>query len=70
METRVCLKNLVHNCSSLLTATVVNTKTRQVENKILDHDKHITTQECNKLTAEDFFARLKQDNLVSKTEFK
>ena len=34
------------------------------------HDKDITTPEFNKLTAENFAARLKQANLVTKTDFK
>ena len=38
--------------------------------KILDHDhsKCITTQEFNKLTAENFTARLKQANIVAKVD--
>ena len=52
-----------------MTTTVLNTKINEVENKIPDHAKYITTQEFNKLTAERFTARLKQTNLVSKTDF-
>ena len=37
--------------------------------KIPDHAKYITTPEFNKLTAENFTARLKQVNLVNKTDF-
>ena len=33
------------------------------------HDKYITTQEFNKLTSESFAARLKEANLVTKTDF-
>ena len=33
------------------------------------NDKHITTPEFNKLTAENFAARLAQANLVAKTDF-
>ena len=33
------------------------------------NDKHITTPEFNKLTAENFAARLAQANLVTKTGF-
>ena len=32
-------------------------------------NKYVTTQDCNKLAAESFTARLKQANLVSKTNF-
>ena len=49
--------------------TVLFTKISEVENKIPDHAKYITTQEFNKLTAENFAVRLKQANLVSKTDF-
>ena len=33
------------------------------------HDKYITTPEFNKLTTENFAARLAQANLVTKTDF-
>ena len=38
-------------------------------NKIPDYAKYINTQEFNKLTVENFKERLKQANLVSKTDF-
>ena len=38
--------------SGLVTATVLNTKISEVENKVPNHDKYITTPECNKLTEE------------------
>ena len=44
-----------------------NTKISEIENKITsdhDHDKHITTQEFNKLTSENITAGLKQANLT------
>ena len=47
----------------------MNTKISEVENKIPDHAKYITTREFNKLTAENFAARLKQANLVTKSDF-
>ena len=43
----------------LVTATVLNTKSREVENKIPNNSKYITAQEFNKLTSEHFEARLK-----------
>ena len=52
-----------------MTATVLNTKISEVESKIADNSKAITTQEFNRLTAESFAARLKQSNLVNKTGF-
>ena len=51
-----------------MTTTVVNTKIGEVENKIPDHTKYITTQKFKKLTAENFTARLRQAYLVSKTD--
>ena len=47
----------------------MNTKISEVENKVSDNSKYITTQEFNNLTAESFAARLKQTNLVIKTDF-
>ena len=55
--------------SDLVITTVLNTKISEVENKIPDNFKYITTQECNKLTAESFEARLNQGDLVKKTDF-
>ena len=47
----------------------MNTIISEVENKIPDHAKYITTQEFNKLNAESFAARVKQPDLVNKTDF-
>ena len=55
--------------SGLVTTTVLNTKISEVENKIPDNFKYIVTQEFNKLTAENFVARLKQADLVNKADF-
>ena len=46
-------------------------KINETENKITDynHKKYITTPEFNKLTAENFAARLTQASLVTKTDF-
>ena len=52
-----------------MTILVLNAKISGVENKILDHAKYITTQEFNKLTEKNFAVRLKQANLVNKTDF-
>ena len=62
-------ENKIPNTSNLVTTTVLNTKINEVENKISNHDKYITTPEFNKLTAGSFVARLKQANLVTKTDF-
>ena len=47
-----------------------NTKIREIEKKITDHDheKYITTPEFNKITAEKFAARLAQANLANKND--
>ena len=53
-----------------LKKTDYNTKISETEQKITDHnhDKYITTPEFNKLTAENFAARLTQVNLASKND--
>ena len=63
------VENKITNTSNLVTTTVLNTKINEAENKIPSHDKYITTPEFNKLTTESFQARLKQANLVTKTDF-
>ena len=52
-----------------MTTAVLNTKISEVQNKIPDNSKYIAVQEFNKLTAENFAARLKQAELVNKTDF-
>ena len=52
-----------------MTINVLNTKTSEVEKKIPNQDKYITAPEFNKLTAESYSLRLKQANLVTKTDF-
>ena len=51
--------------------TDYDTKIPHIEKKIADHnhDKYITTQEFNKLTTENFNARLAPANLITKTDF-
>ena len=51
-----------------LKKTNYNTKTNEIEKKIIDHDhnKYITTPEFNQLTTKDVVATLEQANLVSK----
>ena len=48
-----------------------DTKVSGLEKKITDHnhDKYIASPEFNKITAENFVARLAQANLISKTDF-
>ena len=61
----------IPNVSNLVQKNDYNTKISETENKVTtdhDHYKCITTQEFDKLTSENFFARLKQANLVSKSD--
>ena len=51
--------------TNLVTSTDLNTKIGEVDNKVPDRAKYITTQEFNKLTDENFAARLKQANLMN-----
>ena len=64
-------ENKIPDVSSLVKKTDYNTKISEVENKLTDHNRnnYITTPEFNKLTAENFAARLKLANLVRKTDF-
>ena len=52
-----------------MTTNVLATKICEVENKIPDHTKYITTQVFNNLTAEKLAAGLKQADLLNKTGF-
>ena len=56
------MKNKIPNITNFATTTALT----DLENKIPDHSKYITTPEFNKLTAEIFAARLAQANLASK----
>ena len=65
------MENKIPNVSSLVKKTDCDTKISELEKKITDHKhgKYITTPEFNKLTAENFAARLAQANLITKTDF-
>ena len=63
------VENNIPDASNFVTTTVLNTKFNENENKIPDNSKYITTQEFNKLTGKNFAARLKQADLVNKTNF-
>ena len=65
------VENEIPDVSNLAKKIYHNTKISEIENKITtdhDHDKYITSQEFNKLTSENFTARLKQANLASKSD--
>ena len=67
------VENEIPNDSNLVKKkTVYNAKISEIENKMTtdhDHDKYITTQEFNKLSAKNFTARLAEANLVSINDF-
>ena len=65
------VESKIPDVSSLVKKTGFDTKVGEIEKKLTDHnhDKYITTPEFNKLTAKNFAARLKQANLVTKTDF-
>ena len=63
------IRGVIPNISNLVKKKKdYNTKINEIEKKITDHDRYITTQEFNKLTAKNFAARLKQANLASKND--
>ena len=64
------IENKIPNVNTLIQKADYDTKIGEMEKK-LNHDhgnKYITTQEFNRLTAENFAARLKQANLATKFE--
>ena len=65
------MKKLIILVNKKLIKTDYKAKINEIENKITtdhDHDKYITTQEFNKLTSDNFNARLAQANLASKND--
>ena len=50
-----------------MTTTVLNIKICEAVKKNSDNSRYFTTQEFNKLTAENLAGRLKQADLISKT---
>ena len=65
------VENKIPGVSNLVKKTDYNRKITEIEKKIRDHnhDKYFTTPEFNKLTAENFVARLAQANLITKIDF-
>ena len=55
--------------SNLVTTSILNTKIREVENKVLNTNS-LMANTVLKLTAETFASRLKQANLERKTDFR
>ena len=64
------VENKIPNASGLVKKTDYNTKISEIYSKINNHnhDEYITNPEFNILTTENFQARLKQANLISKTD--
>ena len=66
--TLAAFENEIPNISNLVKRTDRSTKISEIENKIAtdhDQDRYIATQEFNKLTSENFSARLAQEILTS-----
>ena len=61
----------IPSITNLVKKTVYDTKVNKIEKKITDHkhDKYTTTPKFNKLTAENFAARLAQENLFTNRDF-
>ena len=64
------VENKIPNVSNLVTKTGYNTKISEIEKKVNHHNhyKYITTSEFNRLTTENFKARLAQANLITKAD--
>ena len=64
------IEDRIPNASNLVEKTDSNTNINEIEKKITDHDhdKYIITPEFDKLTWENFAARLAQANLTSKID--
>ena len=67
----IAVENKILDVSSLVKNTDYGTNFSEMENAVGDHnyDEYIITPEFSKLAAEAFDARLKQGNVVAKTEF-
>ena len=65
------VENKISNISNLVKITDYNARISEIEKRVTtdhDHNKYITTQESNKLTAAIFNARLAQANLASASD--
>ena len=63
------VNNKIRHTSSLRTTVVLSSKISESENKFPDHAKYFSTPEINELIAENFTAKSKQADLVSRTDF-
>ena len=65
------VENKIPNVSNLVKISDYNRKINEIENKNTTdhhHDKYITTLKFNKLTSENFSARLAEANLARKND--
>ena len=70
MNTKVGeIENKIPDTIGLVTSIVLNTKISEVENTIPDNSMYITTQEFNELTGKNLESRLRQADLVNKSDF-
>ena len=69
--TLIAVENKIPDVNSLVENQIITEKLVKLKKKLTDHnhDKYITTPEFYKLTAENSAARLKEANLVIKTDF-
>ena len=65
------VENKIPDVSGLVKKTNYDTKIKELENELTnhDHEKYITTPEFNTLAADVFNGRLAQANLITKTDF-
>ena len=63
------VENKTPNNSGLVSKTGLNAKGSEVENKIPGNSEYISTHEFKTLTAKHFVAKLKQADLVNRTDF-
>ena len=70
MSALTAVETKISDVSRLVRKRDYSTKITEIENKLNDHvhdnDKYISTPEFKKLTAQNFAARLRQENLVTK----
>ena len=62
------VENKIPNISNLVEKTDYNTNISEIEGKINNHNHDRYTPEFSRLTTENFKARLKQANLISKSD--
>ena len=65
------VKNKIPSIISLVKKIDYNTKTTEIEKKLIDHnhDKYITTPKINILADSVFNTRLAKANLITKSDF-